>query len=373
MGRRTKGAALAAVLTLAVTATSCSSTPPSATTPIAKEGAVTAITCSSATHCLALGPKSTSAGILTYATVSDDGGQHWHVTKKPPAMETPTGMSCWDAMHCMAVSISGAEVTADGGVTWTHPPNPPLRAGFNGAVSCPAANTCVLVGTSFSNTSTAPTTAGTATTVPVTIAPAAAVTSDGGSTWTVHPIPVQVPPGSVACLNATTCLAASSSTGPNSAAVVAKTTDGGTTWSSIAGPAIGSPTNVACAPNTSTCVLLGSKSIAAATADGGSSWTTTRLQLAQLGKLARLQQASCSTTSHCIVTTLSHVVKVSTDGGKSYSTSELEGGSNSQSAYCNAGTTCLVGGALGATNVSPGLVLRSTDGGKTWSQVWEGV
>jgi photosystem II stability/assembly factor-like uncharacterized protein len=183
---------------------------------------------------------------------------------------------------------------------------------------------------------------------------------------------MQVPPTTVACLNATTCLAASASTAANAPAVVAETTDTGSTWSALTGPTIGNPGNIACAQGTSTCVLLGSKGMLAATDDGGLHWTTTKVRLGTLGSQAALTLASCATAQNCIVTTVAHTVEVSTDGGKSYSTSTLEGGTNSRAAYCTAGGTCLMGGGVGGAYQSAGVVLRSTNGGKTWTQVWQG-
>jgi hypothetical protein len=104
----------------------------------------------------------------------------------------------------------------------------------------------------------------------------------------------------------------------------------------------------------------------AATNDGGTTFTTTPVALT--GTSARLGQVSCGDTARCMVVTTAASVGITTDGGTSYSTAGLPVGDQSITVYCAPAGFCLVGGE---TETLAGVVQRSSDSGKAWSQVWE--
>jgi photosystem II stability/assembly factor-like uncharacterized protein len=135
----------------------------------------------------------------------------------PQSVQDLQAVSCPSATDCMAVGINVTQAgskevgtvvtTIDGGATWTRQHNP---AGFTDltAVACPSAGTCEAVGLGSTH--------------------AVARTTDGGSTWTGQGVPGSVFLEGIACPAAAVCYAVGENA--DDAGVAYGTTDSGQTW-----------------------------------------------------------------------------------------------------------------------------------------------
>jgi photosystem II stability/assembly factor-like uncharacterized protein len=249
---------------------------------------VKSVSCSSATHCVAVG-----SGV---AITSSDGGVTWSAHSIPTSNTALLGVSCPSGTTtCVAVGVipndggplNGAIVTSnDGGVTWSAPStNFPLTA--LGGVSCASASFCVAVGAQI------------------------LVTNDGGQTWTQQ----FVSGGTgilrtVSCGSPTTCVAIGANpmgaTQSREPGFEIQSADGGTSWTAVSLPAGSWLVNALSCPDAGDCVLSGPSSIASGapawtSSDGGSTWSATVLPTA----VSAVSSISCVSASSCVYVGLS--------------------------------------------------------------------
>jgi hypothetical protein len=244
-------------------------------------GPLQAVSCSSTTHCVAVG----RGAILS----SHTGGGQWQL-HRPPANTTLLGDTCTSASNCLAVGIepnlSGAYAgvilrSTDGGDSWQRATVPP-SASEVGAVACPTTTRCIAVG-------------------------ATVLTSDdGGATWQQRGVTggvVQLQ--SIACSSATHCVAVgqnplglSHKTAP---ALAIETNDAGNTWQPETFPAGTATADQVACPTTTQCFVSGPAISAAAgptfeaSADGGHSWTKGQ----RPSGLSEITGISCPASDKC--------------------------------------------------------------------------
>mgnify|MGYP001214897329 CR=1 FL=1 len=272
------------------------------------------------------------------ATVADgsiiltaDGGAHWTDAPKP----TPVSLS---SITCPGPTICyglGAVVTGtgrveqfvvlksvDGGKTWQQPaPHLPTSANayLNGLV-CPSVTTCLTAG---SGSSTSP--------LPVFR------TGDGGMSWHLVKVPALQGVNALTCVTATICYAdgwlpSNGPTPPKSALI--RSADGGKTWKMIGKPttsfgfgALACLRPDACITIDTTCFTCGD-------------------DLRELDVTFQQRETESD-------------IYLTRDGGKSWKHVAHVNNSGLWSPICPDATTCYL--------IADQSVVRTTDGGKTWS------
>jgi hypothetical protein len=192
---------------------------------------LSAVDCPTDTSCLAVGSTVGGAGAPNGAAViaTANGGDTWTSQVIPPAAGYLSGISCRDQRDCLAVgqatqSSNGQAViiaTTDGGRSWQARPVPPGFLDIT-AVSCGTDHRCIAVGD-------------------VAGGAAALTSASAGSAWVLRgPLPPGVSGATdVSCADDTHCwVTARRTPDPDHVAgVVALTTDGGSTWTVLPTPA----------------------------------------------------------------------------------------------------------------------------------------
>ena len=290
------------------------------------------VACHAPSTCMAVGPDSTEgqAGVYSVA-VAVDGGKRWAVRFQTPRMDPGPVISCGGATSCtMAGNLAPGDRpvtywTTDGGTSW-HLTQVPNATDILTGISCATANICAITG--------------------ITGAPTAeqtervAITFDHGATWVVHYLPMGLQV-IVECASPSQCYLAGQ-----------HVTEGN-------------------AFNNSTAVVLRYRVYA-------SGWQL--LQRSVLHGLDSLYGFGCNSATRCAgvaarVTETSpgsgtdHFVSIATtDGGTVWRQGrgpELFGG---WIVSCPSRTICVAGSA-GDSSFPGALMIRSTDGGLTWSEV----
>jgi photosystem II stability/assembly factor-like uncharacterized protein len=318
------------------------------------------VSCPTTSDCHAVGDGGT-------VIASTNGGKTWSAQTSGTS-EGLNGVACPTATTCFAVGSSGTVIaTTDGGATW-NPQTSPTPNNLNG-VSCPSASTCFAVGD-----------AGTV-----------IATTDGGTTWTAQSPGTQADLNAVACYSASGCVVGSSqrtSSGSESptpgGADVLYTTNGGATWiTKEPRPPIrrlgtgvrGSGDPISC-PGPSNCFAVGASgptnggsggNVILKTSDGVH-WSFVHKGRAGSGALHGI---SCASGSHCIATGYSFdhakgVILATTNGGKTWTpqTSGVVG--RLWGVSCPTTSTCFTVG-------DNGEILRTHNGGKTWTAQTSGT
>ena len=253
--------------------------------------ALTGVSCTSATSCLAVGSETGSSAVIGFAESWN--GQAWSLVSFPASLQAPAAVSCTGAT-CMAVG-AGASAEQWNGSSWTSLTVPLDSGDTLDAVSCPSADRCTAVGLTGDGSQTV------------------AVAWDG-STW--EPVAVAVPSGesgegldAITCGTQMSCLAAGTTT--SGVAADTLTTSG---FVSEATPAI--PTvdlvqiqGVACMP-VGACVEVGGVNATAtpnprplAEVRTGTTWSVNAPTLAGApGAIAGtgFSAVSCATASSCM-------------------------------------------------------------------------
>jgi hypothetical protein len=217
----------------------------------------------------------------------------------------PTTSDCWIAGSGPNDEPEVAQST-DGGQTWTlRTPASWTGAGatwWPNSIDCVSTLVCWVVGMSSDSSYN----------------PAAAETTDGGTTWTTFsnlpPGPPHAGPGTyilngISCTSPTSCVAVGGNALGNSYATVIITTDGGVTWSMSADPAlagIGALEDVSCVPGNAglaDCSAVGSAlegagPIEISSADGGATWSGVETY----DHTSYLRAISCADAAHCWAT-----------------------------------------------------------------------
>jgi hypothetical protein len=211
------------------------------------------------------------------------------------------------------------------------------------AVTCPTDEICIAVGADSASDGVA------------------AVSSDGGTTWTAGSMPAGTPAlVAVACPDTSHCVALGQAT-------TAVSTDGGLTWTTqvVGDPSTTTLLGVTCTSPT-TCLAVGFIHGSAPptgrilrSADGGATWTDAQIPPGAwpLGAVA------CSTARRCAAIGTGFVT--SDDGGQTWQDAPVDGGTQGLTAVaCPSASFCL---AIGPYPQCATAV--STDGGATWTDV----
>lgn len=247
----------------------------------------TGLDCVTAATCVSVAADGT--GNEEFVT-TDDGGQTWTSFPVPADLPSPfaiSSVSCTTATACVAVGWSGggsgpaglALISTDRGTSWSQST---LPAGFVPLhVVCFVGGRCIATGGGGGPQSTQG---------------EAFYSTDGGSTWVAAAVPSDIGTmGTVTCGDGSACLATvAGGDGPTASNLLA-TTDAGMTWARV--PAAGLPTSVALGMSCATgsyCWLSGAlislkalesgspvavgnaqvKGLLAVTHDQGQSWQT---------------------------------------------------------------------------------------------------
>jgi photosystem II stability/assembly factor-like uncharacterized protein len=248
----------------------------------------------------------------------------------------------------------------------------PSDTGQLDAVSCASAKRCWAVGVAGPDPASP------------TGATVIVATRDGGASWQAQHSAGASPPqlSGVSCPSTTECMAVGS-TGASlpGSGVVLTTSDGGATWSPATVPANAlAVTSVTC--DGPACVAIVS--------DGTSTWSALTTDFGQTWQRAGTLPTAfvpgndllCTPIGTCLVagyvpTGSGHgtgAIALSTDGGHTWAPATVPSGSGVlQSVACTSTASCVAAGTTSSTvsDVVPakGQLLRSTDGGHTWTTV----
>jgi hypothetical protein len=299
-------------------------------------GDLNGIACASASNCVAVGYDYLN-GAGTIIT-SSDGGRNWSVESSPIQATSLNGVACPSVSVCFATGSSLIRTTNEG-KSWTVLPTPAGMNSFDG-IACPSVSSC-LVGAGGTQS---------------------IVTSDEGSSWQVDTLPTG---GGyivgISCPATEACFAATSQGN------VDLTTDGGGVWNVESGlPDVGTLTSISCSSELS-CIAVGKTSTYSTgsivrSTDGGARWTN---QAFPAGAV-ELTGVKCPTSSKCLAvgSTSSETASILTtsDDGVAWIPQSVPVTSQGLSAVsCLADATCLVYGLEGP-NIAVGTTFEPADG-----------
>jgi hypothetical protein len=301
------------------------------------------------------------------AVVTTDAGQNWTgyalpSTVRVTALSCPSTSVCWVSGTSWAADIPEVAESTDGGQTWTDmtPAAWSTATWWPNAIDCPTTTTCWLAGLNYGTDGQQN--------------PAAAMTSDGGTTWTTFsnlPTIVQYDPNGtyeldgISCVSADSCVVVGGLNEGDGKGVVITTADGGTTWTLSASPKLAHIQeffSVSCLPaadGKTTCFGAGAAHEAAGpislvSHNGGVTWTERRT----FDDTGWLNSISCATTANCWAAGSGTTVALvgTADKGKTW-TSVTSDTSNQDGSV-----SCLSIGVCVATTDN-GLWVTSDDGG----------
>ncbi len=274
------GDALSTALVVGAATVSFPVTVPSPPASPSVGGHFSAISCATATACVAVGGTSSGGALIERST---DGGSSFALDTVPATAREMFGVDCNSAIHCVAVgattssSGTGALVSDDGGVTWSLTTTP---AAVLQSVACENDADCAAVGggpgqsgavystnggKNWSNSVAAPAPAVNVTCNASTCVAAGenqSISTDGGAHWTSK-LTGNLPLYSTSCTtDGVKCLAVgpSSHDDPSEQGQLARSTDSGSTWSDASAnlPATSSGTFQAISCwNTTECMAVG--------------------------------------------------------------------------------------------------------------------
>jgi photosystem II stability/assembly factor-like uncharacterized protein len=342
------------------TAAPATAAPTTATTaPTLTE--ISAVSCASATHCLAGAAYAKGSALIA----TTNGGATWRVEYTTTRFDAIVGIDCSSAAHCLAIGDvdEGASAafleTTDGGAVWTTRAAPASLA-LAGALSCVNDSDCWAVGLAKDR-----------------FEAAVARTTDGGRVWTAESIPAittaMSSPFGISCASAADCVV----TGEASLT----TTNGGKTWARHGTPG-GVPLGPVTCPSTSDCYAIFNVTSAVPTneetflytsANGGVTWKDV---LSAPRHVISLDNVSCPATTICVAVGDGYTPRAGGYGTR-YGLSELtstSGGRWAQTTVtkplallavsCPVNTRdCIAGGETS----SGAVVLRSANDGVAWT------
>lgn len=249
-----------------------------------------AIACPTATHCIAVGERSTGQGAtasdVALVVVTADTGEHWANAPVPSSVGVPLDVACASITTC--VVVGGAVIrTSDGGTSWEPVSTPAGLAGID-SVACPTATFCIIGGSGPGPEASSPS--------------MSSISDDGGLTWSTATIaggPSGL--GEISCSDAQTCVGLVGSGATNTFGMGSPivTSDGGTTWT-----AGSSEVGAAVSCLSSFCVSVGGlwqsatntyPGDAFVSTDGGLNWTPMTITTSQ-----SLTSVACTSTVSCV-------------------------------------------------------------------------
>ena len=303
-------------------------------------GAFDAITCPTASLCVAVGGDSGMSGIV--ATSSNDGGT-WTSSTVPTGLPEMKSVSCSSASQCVAVGSGVAITSSDGGATWSAHSIPTSNTALLG-VSCPSdTTTCVAVGV-----------------IPNDGGPlngAIVVSSDEGVTWSAPSTSFQLGAlGGVSCASGNFCVAVG--------AQILVTNNAGQTWTQqFVGGVAGILRTVSCG-STTTCVAIGANPIGVSqnsdpgfeiqTTNGGTKWNPVNLPSGTWS----VNALACPDANDCVLSgpspsAASTLAWTSSDGGSTWSKTVLPSAVSAVSSLsCVTATSCVYVGLAGSSPTS---------------------
>ncbi len=213
------------------------------------------ISCPTDTACMAVGSNGASLPGSGVVVTTHDAGATWSPVSSPTNALTVTGVLCTSLTDCTTIVSDGTSTwsahSADFGQSWQLEGNlPSLFLGGND-LSCTAGGSCLVAGY-------VPTSNGHG-------EGAVSVSADGGQTWTLATVPQGIGTlQSAACLSATLCLAAGTTSTTVSDIVPAKgellrSADGGHTWVPWTGLLPVDDVYALACPSTRQCAMVGTK------------------------------------------------------------------------------------------------------------------
>lgn len=319
---------MTAVVVLSLACSAYAQGAPKAPTP----SALFAVACHASSTCVAVGPDSSEGQAGTYSVaIAINGGHRWVVRAQTPRMEPGVSISCGGATTCvLAGNLARGDQpitywTTNGGASW-RPRKVPSEVDQLGGISCATEDVCAVFGAP--DTSTA-----------AEQIVRVATTLDRGATWVVHYLPRGLDV-TVVCASSSRCYLVgqqfANSGGLNSTAVVLRYR-----------------------------VYR-------------HGWHLERKTL--LSGLVDISGFGCSSAVRC-GGIADHLTKTSPTGGTLHfvSISTTDGGTvwrrgtgpqlfGGWSVSCPSPTICIAGGA-GDSSFPGAWILRTTDGGISWSKV----
>ncbi len=308
--------------------------------------------------------------------------RHLSPVRVPPRSSGPTTSAvvpggtvvCGSVSHCVTFQSDGTTfATLDGGATWSK--TVPMTIAPV-AMSCPSATTCLAIGDTRPSPESQPT--------PYTAM--AAVTTDGGTTWTngnpIAPVSERYEWSAVSCASPSDCVAFGSRyltpASPSPVGAYAKTTDGGASWTIGLLPS-DLPIAVSC-PTTTQCVGIAIRSTAVdalSTSNSAASWVVP----GSLGPASQGQwqatSLTCASAMHCVALSVAMPAEafVTSDGGTTWSPSPLPLPAASRTAEalveglsCPTASVCFVVGRVDAATGPTPVAFQSINGGSTWTR-----
>ena len=184
------------------------------------------VSCPTATECMAVGSNGASLPGSGVVVTTGDAGTTWSPAAAPMNALAVTGVQCASPFDCTAIVSDGTLTwsahSADFGQTWQQEGNLPSLFLAGNDLTCIVGGLCLVAGY-------VPTSNGHG-------QGAISVSADGGKTWSLATVPLGLGVlQSAACLSASECLAAGTTSTTVSDVVPAKgellrSTDGGHTW-----------------------------------------------------------------------------------------------------------------------------------------------
>jgi photosystem II stability/assembly factor-like uncharacterized protein len=251
-----------------------------------------------------------------------------------------TGLDCLSADVCFGFDGAGQFFRTDnGGVTWAKPSAPPVD--FAGRVACASPTVCVAAGRDLANL-------------------AMASTHDGGDTWTAQTIASQSYIRAIDCASLLFCVAVGDR-------IALSSHDGGLTWTNEPSFNFNLYSDVECM-NATTCLAVSDNSTVW-TQDGGQTWTFAG---GSGGSAVGCSSASCAVFVGATAGQAGFAFVWVPPPGTSEGSSIPAGLGPMNQVTCSNASCLAIGSATAAfpaLSLSLAAILRSTDGGRSWTRV----
>ncbi len=210
------------------------------------------ISCPTSTFCMAVGTTNAIPSLGEVVTTRD-GGQIWHQVSSPTGSVSVMSARCWSRTYCLALASDGTSywsvTTTDGGNIWQRTGTLPTGMAGVRDLSCRTTMDCIVAGYIAST--------------PGHGTGAVALTTTGGTNWSLATLPVGSGLlGDAVCASESMCVAVGTTTNAfsdliPSAGMILSSSDGGSSWVNTQTPSgLNDGFGVAC-PDSTTCVAVG--------------------------------------------------------------------------------------------------------------------